>query len=484
LRADATHYAVPDARALAENVDAFLAAAVPGAGDVVLLASELRKAHARGDARLSRALRAFTADPRHARGVKLFPNEHFRATSTAVGEHHAMHPRKRNAIIAARDGTVFAALPASAAGVAARAHAVLRAAGWYAAHVASARGVPMVVVTDDEALLELPPDAAPPGVVLSPPSEYFAAFRPGSRALAEFERVQARRRDAEEAERAWHENSAAVSGTAYAGKKHYPNHLSPREAAEGLNAGTLVRGVLRVRADAPDLAVVAATAAGGSSEPNGGGVPAPRDGARSADADDAEDDDEASVGVAAREELADASSFDENDASFFSFRFGGGDVLIPGRRARNRAFDGDEVAIRIFPPERWTRGPEVVAARAGRRGDEEDEEEDEEEDVGRRRRNVWVFFFRRRGRNKNGSGRRTSARPILRTRPILQTPPFPPGRLWPSCARAARTSWRPSARRTRRSSRGARLANARLRAPRRASRSWRFPRTAACRRCV
>ena len=374
LRADATHYAVPDARALAENVDAFLAAAVPGAGDVVLLASELRKAHARGDARLSRALRAFTADPRHARGVKLFPNEHFRATSTAVGEHHAMHPRKRNAIIAARDGTVFAALPASAAGVAARAHAVLRAAGWYAAHVASARGVPMVVVTDDEALLELPPDAAPPGVVLSPPSEYFAAFSPGSRALAEFERVQARRRDAEEAERAWHENSAAVSGTAYAGKKHYPNHLSPREAAEGLNAGTLVRGVLRVRADAPDLAVVAATAAGGSAEPNGGGVPARLDGARSADADDAEDDDEASVGVAAREELADASSFDENDASFFSFRFGGGDVLIPGRRARNRAFDGDEVAIRIFPPERWTRGPEVVAARAGRRGDEEDEE--------------------------------------------------------------------------------------------------------------
>lgn len=369
LRADATHYAVPDARALAENVDAFLAAAVPGAGDVVLLASELRKAHARGDARLSRALRAFTADPRHARGVKLFPNEHFRATSTAVGEHHAMHPRKRNAGIAARDGTAFAALPASAAGVAARAHAVLRAAGWYAAHVASARGIPMVVVTDDEALLELPPDAAPPGVVLSPPSEYFAAFRPGSRALAEFERVEARRRDAEEAERAWHVDAAT-------NKKHYPNHLSPREAAEGLRFGTLVRGILRVRADAPDLAVVAATSgAGGSVEPNGGGVPVriDSDGARSADADDAEDDDEASVGVAAK----DASSFDENDASFFSFRFGGGDVLIPGRRARNRAFDGDEVAIRISPPERWTRGPEVVAARAGRRGDEEDEEEDD-----------------------------------------------------------------------------------------------------------
>ena len=85
LCADATHFAVPDARALAENVDAFLAAAVPGAGDVVLLASELRAAHARGDARLSRALRAFTADPRHARGVKLVPNEHFRPTSVVVG---------------------------------------------------------------------------------------------------------------------------------------------------------------------------------------------------------------------------------------------------------------------------------------------------------------------------------------------------------------------------------------------------------------
>ena len=54
LCADATHFAVPDARALAENVDAFLAAAVPGAGDVVLLATALRAAHARGDARLSR----------------------------------------------------------------------------------------------------------------------------------------------------------------------------------------------------------------------------------------------------------------------------------------------------------------------------------------------------------------------------------------------------------------------------------------------
>ena len=151
LCADATHFAVPDARALAENVDAFLAAAVPGAGDVVLLASELRAAHARGDARLSRALRAFTADPRHARGVKLFPNEHFRATSVVVGERHRSDRRRRNAVVARRDGRAFAELPASAAGVAARAHAVLRAASWYAAHVANERGIPVVVVTDDEA---------------------------------------------------------------------------------------------------------------------------------------------------------------------------------------------------------------------------------------------------------------------------------------------------------------------------------------------
>ena len=407
LCADATHYAIPDARALAENVDAFLAAAVPGAGDVVLLASELRKAHARGDARLSRALRAFTADPRHARGVKLFPNEHFRPTSVVVGLGPARDAdrRRRNAVVAHRDGSAFAALPASAAGVAARADAVVRAAGWYAAHVARARGKPVVVVTDDEALLALRAEenATPPGVVLSPPSEYFAAYRPGSRALAERERVEARRRDAEEAEREWRSAEGSISeGSGALRARAYPNHLSAREAAEGLRLGTLMRGTLRVRADAPDLAVVAATASGGASAAvDGGGHSRRRGGVWSGDSRDDADDDDASLaadGASAGGGAPDAAFFGESsatspsetarsdgDASPFeldarSFRFGGGDVLIPGRRARNRAFDGDEVAIRIAPPERWTRGPDAVAARAGRRGDDDDEEEAEEEE--------------------------------------------------------------------------------------------------------
>jgi len=406
LCADATHFAVPDARALAENVDAFLAAAVPGAGDVVLLASELREAHARGDARLSRALRAFTADPRHARGVKLFPNEHFRATSVVVGERHRSDPRRRNAVVAARDGRAFAELPASAAGVAARAHAVLRAAGWYAAHVANEKGIPVVVVTDDEALLALraeTPAATPPGVVLSPPREYFAAFRPGSLALAERERVEARRRDAEEAERAW--RSADETLNPGGAVRAYANHLSAREAAEGLRAGTLVRGTLRVRADAPDLAVVSAAASGGV-----GGARAldedagRREGlARSADPDVDDDelvspiDDDAepletsggSRGGARASSLLARGDFSDdgflttiNASELDAVSFGtvptGGDILVPGRRARNRAFDGDEVAIRLFPPARWARGADAVAARAGNRGDDDDDDDENE----------------------------------------------------------------------------------------------------------
>ena len=414
LCADATHFAVPDARALAENVDAFLAAAVPGAGDVVLLASELREAHARGDARLSRALRAFTADPRHARGVKLFPNEHFRATSVVVGERHRSDPRRRNAVVAARDGRAFAELPASAAGVAARAHAVLRAAGWYAAHVANEKGIPVVVVTDDEALLALragAPAATPPGVVLSPPREYFAAFRPGSLALAERERVEARRRDAEEAERAWRsadEGFARAPSDPGGAVRAYANHLSAREAAEGLRAGTLVRGTLRVRADAPDLAVVSAAASGGV-----GGARAldedagRREGlARSADPDANDDelvspiDDDAepletsggSLGARASSLLARGDFSDDgflttiNASELDAVSFGtvrtGGDVLVPGRRARNRAFDGDEVAIRLFPPARWARGADAVAARAGNRGDDDDDDDDDENENG------------------------------------------------------------------------------------------------------
>ena len=130
LCADATHFAVPDARALSENVEAFLAAAVPGEGDVVLLASELRAAHARGDARLSRALRVHRGPA--ARG------------SPAVSDGlprpawWSERPSERPApdAVVARVAAGRTRAPASAAGVAARAHAVLRAASWYAAHVA------------------------------------------------------------------------------------------------------------------------------------------------------------------------------------------------------------------------------------------------------------------------------------------------------------------------------------------------------------
>ena len=72
LAADATHYLVPDADAIAEHVD-FLE--MPrSATNVIVLGSEVRRVHARGDARLSRRIRDVHNDRR--RSVRMFPNEH------------------------------------------------------------------------------------------------------------------------------------------------------------------------------------------------------------------------------------------------------------------------------------------------------------------------------------------------------------------------------------------------------------------------
>ena len=70
LGADATHYLVPVADAIAEHVD-FLE--MPrSATNVIVLGSEVRRAHARGDARLSRRIRDVHNDRR--RSVRMFPN--------------------------------------------------------------------------------------------------------------------------------------------------------------------------------------------------------------------------------------------------------------------------------------------------------------------------------------------------------------------------------------------------------------------------
>ena len=147
LRADASHYLVPDADALVAYLD-FLES--PSARDVVLLASEAKAAHALGDARVSRAIRALCGDRRGR--VKLFPNDHCRATSV-------VNPARRREILRSLP---FDALPSSSAAVAALVHPVLRAAAWYASH--AVRGAFPVVVLSDTIRSDRLDGAVPTGV--------------------------------------------------------------------------------------------------------------------------------------------------------------------------------------------------------------------------------------------------------------------------------------------------------------------------------
>ena len=162
-------------------------------------------------ARRTRAARA--AQPRAPRvhrgpapraGGQAFPNEHFRATSvvveSAIGATGAGETPSSPV-----DGRALRRAPRERRR---RRRARARRAPrgeLVAAHVANERGIPVVVVTDDEALLALRAEAP----AATPRASSVAAARvlrgvpPGSLALAERERVEARRRDAEEAERAW-----------------------------------------------------------------------------------------------------------------------------------------------------------------------------------------------------------------------------------------------------------------------------------------
>jgi exoribonuclease R len=56
---------------------------------------------------------------------------------------------------------------------------------------------------------------------------------------------------------------------------------------------------------------------------------------------------EATVRVGEDEERTDAADDDGNDNTLETF----GDVLVPSRTLRNRALDGDGVAVRLLPAE-------------------------------------------------------------------------------------------------------------------------------------
>ena len=368
LRADATHYAIPDAGALSENIDAWLAAAVPDAGDVILLTSEVSKARLRGDAHVKRSLWQFNSDPRLNRGVKLFPNDNFRATSTVIS---ASKRNEKNAVILSRADGDFATLPGNAGGVAALTHTVLRAAAWYTSHVANG-AFPVVVVTDDPVVLGFSNENLPSGVVVRKPSEYFPEFRPDSFSLQEYERVQAAKVDAEEAARLDARNTTANdsndSNAPSVGKGsrfQYPAHWSLSDVSSGLLDGTLVKGVVKIHPDNADLATVVMSSTSsirvsGSERPIG-----------SKDTFKVKED---SVLIEDVDELNEVDGQIEDDDDDFN-AFHGGDVFIPSRLCRNRAMDGDEVAVRFLPTVKWVKKRKVVGVGVG------DEDEDEEEGV-------------------------------------------------------------------------------------------------------
>ena len=314
LRADATHYLVPDADALVAYLD-FLES--PSARDVVLLASEAKAAHALGDARVSRAIRALCGDRRGR--VKLFPNDHCRATSVVT-------PARRREILRSLP---FDALPSSSAAVAALVHPVLRAAAWYASH--AVRGAFPVVVLSDAIRPDRLAGAVPPGVEILDADAYFARFHADDPATTQlYESIVSARQGVEEGVDEGAEGGAEFRRTRR--RVAFAPHLSPSALADGLAAGDFLEGAIRVSPNAPDEAVVST---------RGGGV--------------------------------DADAFDADAA------FAAGDVLIPTRALRNRAFDGDVVAVRLLPSSRWVEAKSRSVVEDEPNEDEADDEDEDED---------------------------------------------------------------------------------------------------------
>lgn len=381
LRADASHYAIPDARALVEFADAFLAAAVPNAADVVLLTSELGKALLVGDPRVVRSLRKFTTDPLTSRGVKHFPNDFCRATSTAVSVHRRL-AKKSSAILGRTPQMSFASLPKNAEEVATQTHCVLRAAGWYASHVV--RGAfPVVVVTDDPTTLSFQKESLPRGVEVWTPSAYFPKFRPNSLPLAEFERARDARVDAEAAAMAAMDATKDSNATSPANRKFaFPPHWSRRDVAEGLRVGTLVTGTLRIVTDATARAVVATSSTSVSSSgvartgrATDGSSLKPADSNQSTNTGNAEGETHETDDVRDADRNAEDDVAENENSDDGSTAWRGGDVFIASRLLRNRAMDGDQVAVLLFPTARWCKKSAVH-----RRRDSDDGDEDEDDD--------------------------------------------------------------------------------------------------------
>lgn len=239
---------------------------------------------------------------------------------------------------------------------------MLRAAAWYAAKV---RGkFPVVVLTDDLVLggsggaqdktNNLQPTATtsfshvPPGLEILSAAEYFPRFHGDNpTAMGMYESTRLAREDAAAAAVIASAAEAAAEGQSSAGggggigggasgqtrsggggggTQLHAQHVPPLLLTEGVSVGELIQGTLRVSKHLPEEAVVRA---GSESAAGGGG---------------------SGVGV--------------------------GDVLIPTRTLRNRAFDGDVVVVRLLPRARWVaaKSQALIAADAADEDDEEGED--------------------------------------------------------------------------------------------------------------
>ena len=154
---DATHYLVPDATSIAEYVD-FLEMR-DAAKNIILLQSEARTVHRRGNTRLSKRLRDVYNDRR--RSLRLFPNEHCVHTSVVAARDERAPSRwlapssKKKEFAGDADTAVSMNEDAGVSHTPANPtfsvfhDPVLRAAAWYAGKVRGA--FPVVVLSDDRA---------------------------------------------------------------------------------------------------------------------------------------------------------------------------------------------------------------------------------------------------------------------------------------------------------------------------------------------
>ena len=353
LASDATHYLVPDATSIAEYVD-FLEMH-DAAKNIILLQSEARQVHRRGNTRLSKRLRDVYNDRR--RSLRLFPNEHCVHTSVVAARDERAPSRwlapssKKKEFAGDSDTAVSMNEDAGVSHTPANPtfsvfhDPVLRAAAWYAGKVRGA--FPVVVLSDDRAStlnggVDLDVNLAsemrrrlPPGVEVLAADEYFPRFHSNDvDVMNAFESVREANEAAMKAddERNLFGFGFDAGGGANRVSRAFAPHWDNDAIVGGLESGELMRGTIKVCRWRPE---------------------------------------EATVRVGEDEERTDATD-DGNDNTLETF----GDVLVPSRTLRNRALDGDGVAVRLLPRSRWVPAEGAHTVAEGNSDSDSEEEED------------------------------------------------------------------------------------------------------------